>query len=557
MIPQRRSRTLQIALLLCCLAKSTHAYAQSSSSETVYHLHGTVVNGITGKPLARSLLQSGDHRIAVMTDSEGRFAVDLSVPAKTSGATNPNSSGHFGNGFGNGIFLMVQKPGYIPAEQITHLPLDETLSSTDVKLKLMPAASISGHISAAGADSAADVRVLLLLHQVDDDGRRGWLQSGFHNTNSRGDFQFTNLQPGEYTIMTSEWRGDQPLPPQRTAITQQYPPVFYGDQQSLATAAKLQLHYGDIAQAEFHLHLATYYPVTVPVAAQSANSPVNARLTDDNAFTGFQLGYNSRDGAVEGSLPNGHYSLLLSGYVPQQTFALMPLNVDGAPVRTAAVALAPAGKILVRIRTQFTQQASGAQNAGGVISFSGATNNARTMPLVQLLLRSEDSAGGYSGNSNLAPNSDEVVLQNIQPGSYFVHPQSFRGYVASMTSGGVDLLQHPLVITSAGTADPIDVTLRDDTATLTGTVTTASDQPPQNARFSRSFAGPDGKFTVTNLVPGSYRVLAFRSMQRQIPYRDPEAMHQYDGKGSTITAAPGQQVTVAVSLLDDAEAENN
>jgi hypothetical protein len=567
MTRQHRSRALQTALLLCCFAWLDHAHAQSSSGDVVYHLHGSVVDGTTGKPLARALVQSSDRRIAVMTDSEGNFAVDLSVPPRVAGASTAAGPRLLNLG-GNQFVLTAQKPGYMPAQQLSLLPLDDTLSSTDVKLKLMPMATITGRVSASGTDDPFNVRVTLLLHQGDGEGRRIWMQMNSQNTNSRGEFRFTNLRPGEYTLMTGEWRGDGPLPPRPNTITQQYPPVFYGDAQSLAGAVKLHLHYGDTAQAELHLHLATYYPVTVPIANRQQNSSVNVRLVDTESFGGFGLGYNFRDGVVEGSLPNGHYNLLLNSFGQQQASALVSINVDGAPVRTAAITLVPAGTIPVRIHTQFSRQQTEQPNQAydGPLERLNGSRTGQAPPLVQLLLQSEDGIG-YATTPVRHGSSDDLVLQNVTPGTYFVRAQVFRGYAASVTSGGVDLLQQPLIVSAAGTAEPIDVTLRDDSARLTGSVTSGSNSPLQptfilllptdtTAQYVQGFAGPDGKFTIPSLVPGNYRVFAIRNMREQIPYRDPESMREYDGKGSTFTAAPGQQIQMDVPLLDAADVED-
>jgi len=56
---------------------------------------------------------------------------------------------------------------------------------------------------------------------------------------------------------------------------------------------------------------------------------------------------------------------------------------------------------------------------------------------------------------------------------------------------------------------------------------------------------------VPNLAPGSYRLLAFSGRQHQLAYRDAEVMQHFDGKGSVVTAAAGQEVHAEVPLLDD------
>ncbi len=369
---------LSAALLLMPLLRAQTA-ATPSTSDTTYHLHGTVVNGVTNRPVGRALVASADRRLATMTDGEGHFSIDISVPPRPDASVQPakgivlfSSTGRSSAVLGGGLTLTAQHPGYLPNEQLSNLPIDDTLNTTDVILKLMPTASLSGRVSAAGADGARGVRVALLYRQVND-GVLTWSQAGSHQTNSTGEFRFTNLQPGEYCVMSAEWAGDEPLNPQRTAITKQYPPDFLGDTHSLAQAAKLHLHYGDDQHVELHLHQATYYPVAIPVQNQPANSPINVRLAGTDTFNAYQLGWNARDRAVEGALPSGTYKLQLTSFGQQQGSALVPFTVANQPLEHAPVTLATGTRIPIRIHTEFTQQEkSGASVAVAEPCKSGA-----------------------------------------------------------------------------------------------------------------------------------------------------------------------------------------
>src|SRR6185312_4394878 len=141
MIRQRASSARRTALLLLCLAGATACFAQATAGDTVYHLHGTVIDGVSGKPLSRALVKSGDQRLATMTGSDGKFAIDIRVPERPAAAGN-SSRNNFGDIF---LGLMAQKPGYLaPQGRQTPIAISEALSSTSVELKLMPAAVISG-----------------------------------------------------------------------------------------------------------------------------------------------------------------------------------------------------------------------------------------------------------------------------------------------------------------------------------------------------------------------------------------------------------------------------
>jgi len=571
---------------VCYLACPLRGYGQPQSrgGDAIYHLHGTVVDGVTGKPLTRALVLSPDRRLGVMTDGEGRFQVDLSVPPRTGlPAGNGDSYTSASPRFGQTLYLSAQKPGYIQTAQQTRLPLDDSLSSTEVKIKLMPAAMVTGRISAASTDSAANVHVTLLLHQVGGDGTLIWQQTGSATTNARGEFHFANLRPGEYAVMTQEWRGDQALPQPHAMVIQRYPPTFYGDVPGLDAAIKLRLHYGDNPQVELHLHLVNYYRVTVPVTNPAPSSSVSVQLLDQAVFNGFQLTYNAHTGMVEGLLPNGHYSLLFMGTAPQQgkgqsqqNFAVTSINVSDAPLQTASVALSPSPPVTVRVHAQLTgKQAPQPDDEDQLLSILSTRERGgqvldrqQAAPILQLMLQAVEGNGGYMSVPSQSGHNDELMLQNVPPGLYFVRPRAYRGYVASLTCGGVDLLRQPLVVGAGGVASPIEAVVRDDNPKLSGTVTFGGEPPPQQvfilllptdapAQFAQSFAGPDGKFTVPNLTPGSYRVLALPALRRQLPYHDAEWMRRLGGKGSTFTANPGQTLQIDTPLIDDADLEDD
>ena len=62
------------------------------------------------------------------------------------------------------------------------------------------------------------------------------------------------------------------------------------------------------------------------------------------------------------------------------------------------------------------------------------------------------------------------MLDNVQPGRYWLKVDPFNGYVASAVAGSVDLLRQPLVVSPGGTSPSIDIVLRDDCAAIDGTV---------------------------------------------------------------------------------------
>jgi hypothetical protein len=148
-----------------------------------------------------------------------------------------------------------------------------------------------------------------------------------------------------------------------------------------------------------------------------------------------------------------------------------------------------------------------------------------------------------------------------------------RGYAASITSGGVDLLHHPLVVPASGSVPPIEVVMRDDWAevecTLEGAGASdnseqATPQPKSQIQssthvylipqadgpgeFRDLWIPPGGELASTQVPPGLYRVLTLDGPQPDLEYYNNEAMRAFEGKEQTIRLVPGQKEHLRVQV---------
>ncbi len=175
------------------------------------------------------------------------------------------------------------------------------------------------------------------------------------------------------------------------------------------------------------------------------------------------------------------------------------------------------------------------------------------------------------------------MLDAAPPGRYHVIVTPHRGYAASVSAGGEDLLRHSLVI-GAGGGSPVEITLRDDSATLEGTVSglrgagtaqAAGGVPVAGsvvgagafggawllclpagedaAAFHLGFVDPQGRFTVDGLAPGRYRIYAFRRPPQMLEYRNPEVMQRFEATSVPVTLVAGQKAEITVPALSGEE----
>jgi hypothetical protein len=141
--------------------------------------------------------------------------------------------------------------------------------------------------------------------------------------------------------------------------------------------------------------------------------------------------------------------------------------------------------------------------------------------------------------------------------------------VSSITSGGVDLARDPLVIGPGGTSAPIEVTLRNDTGTISaqlsgggiGQQTGAAALGEQQQIYVYAiplFASSEqikmggvqgtGQTTIAGLAPGSYRVVAVDAPQ-EIDYHTPEGLAKYAGQGETVTVDAGGSASAQLDVI--------
>jgi hypothetical protein len=536
-----------------------------SSSGSVFHIHGVVLNALTNKPVGRALVTLME--IAALTDSDGRFAFDvrLSMGNLAGGAAFRPSLG-VSSGFP--LVLMARRPGYLTMQRPTMLLLrDKSPEVPELTIKIVPESILRGRLATSAVEPPIGVQVQLFRKQVQE-GLANWGLVVAAQTNSRGEYRFADLPAGDYKVMTREWVENESIVPPSPGPMTGYPPVYYPNEPNLATATPIHIAAGETAQVDLNLRAQPYYQVSIPVMNVPHGTGVNVNVGEEDGSSEFSLGFNPQTQKIEGSLPNGTYDVWVMCFGEVQSAAASKIEIAGGPFHGAPISLVTSGVIPIVVREEYTADSDTGRREGLVVSRIG---NGR-QPSLQLMLRPDGTNRPTAGLRNPTGKGNEgFVVENAREGKYRVWVMPNRGYVASATSGGVDLLHQPLVVGAGGASAPIEITLRDDTATLGGTV---SPIPPTGGesnlygggifvfcypiesevgRLVQGFAGADGKFSIQNLPPGRYLVLAFSTPNQNLEYRNQEVLRQYESKGTLVTLEPGQKAEVKVSVLTEDE----
>jgi hypothetical protein len=606
--PSRRAYCQTIRLIFIALAcfGAVWCSAQSASDDSGV-IRGVVINSVTHEPIGRALVSSPDHRFAMLTDSEGRFEFTVTKPDSSNDEdSNRPDLGPRRVVSNRPYTLTARKPGFLsdPNQRGSMLRNDTT---KDLTIELAPEAVITGTVALPTSEAPDSISLQLFRRQIQD-GRGRWVPAGGSRSMSDGQFRFADLQAGSYKLLTTELLDNDPLTspsrsdpfsPDGSGPLYGYPPVFYQSASDFQSANPIHLTAGQTQTVNLSLVKQPYHRVKIPVVApgndESANG-LNVTVYAGHKGPGFTLGYNSLHHAVEGMLPNGTYTVEVTSFRPNGASGSQTFTVKGTPVEGPAIVLAPNGLIAVNVKEEFTTTGHGgiaADDSGPVSGRTSVWNGPRRY--LNVTLDSADDFGGGRSVSLRNPTGaqdDALVIEGAPAGRYWVRVQSSRGYPASIRSGNLDLQRQPLVVGVGGAASPIEITMRDDTAEISGRVEGIT-PPPQNllgdgsgpggsapggggpgggrvqtrahiyclplpdssGQFTELSSRPDGTFDSGALAPGAYRILAFDRTQAEFEYRNPEAMQRYESKGSVVRLAGGQKEHVTVQL--NSSASNN
>jgi hypothetical protein len=572
--------SIAICLLGLVCVRPSFGEQLESNPESAQVVRGTVVNRLTHEPVGRALVYSADNRFATLTDSEGHFEFRIQKPeAPPAGNSNGSMFQRLRFKSGGPYVLRARKPGF----------LEDPGGSSDVpvspgaenKIFLLPEGIIQGRVSVSGTEPSNRITLQLFKREIQN-GRSHWHGRFTAHTNSSGEFRFAELGPGEYKLMTLEQLDNDPEMVAPSGPNYGFPPSCFPGVPDFQSGTTIQLASGQTLDASITLTRKPYFPVRLPVVGVEAESGINVSvLAQGHPGPGYSLGYNSSQHRIEGLLPNGTYLIEARAFGPKQASGVATITVAGRALEGPMLAMSSISPIPVHVKEEFT---SDNQKPGFL--YSGRAGNGGlsfrlTGPRAYLQLYLEPvndfaSSGGGGLRPPTSPDDQTLAITNPFPGLYWVHVESSRGYPASVAAGDTDLRVDPLVVSSGGNL-PIEITMRDDGATLEGTVTRGSQDTAatpgssiqsvggprawiyclplsgSTGRFQEFAPSPDGKFRSPVMAPGAYRVLAFEGPRPELAYRDSEAMRAYSTRGQVVNLTAGQSMHLELELIPTVE----
>lgn len=527
---------LFVAATLICAA-STFAFqiapASTAANSDTVSLKGTVIDSATGEAIHGALVEvSGTQTRAMLTGGDGKFDFEGLPPGD--------------------VVVRPKKPGYFSAydlsperQHLENISLEN--SAPPIVLKLIPEGVIYGRVTAENGEPLEGLPVIINCMQIVD-GHRQLDQTTSARTDEDGAYRAADLRPGTYYVSVGPSEEVPFLVPQPTLQHKQgYPLTFYPAASEFESAAAIAIKPGTRAEIDFALAAQPVFELSGTISGYLPHQGVDVMFVDGAGNpNSFQFEFDEQTGVFHShSVPPGPYRVAAFSQTPNGR-----LHADMASINVSAniANLHFALTAMPSIAVAITANLAGTMYQGAKLFASVR------LKTTDRALAGTDSEAEPSGR----PNNPFGSIKDVLPGTYnaIIQPHC-SCYIASATCGSTDLLRDPLVI-SPGTAPPqMDIEVRDDGATLSGTVMDDGQPAPAEVVLipDRSPEHPQvtatdehGNFQVSMLAPGSYNVLAFDQIV-DLEYANPQALQQYATSEKAITLTPNGKATMQLDLI--------
>ncbi len=509
-----------VLLFGCALAQMLNAQ-ESRIPSGPYRIEGTVFDATASNRLARCRVTISDSKNrkntqSLITGDDGRF--EFHVPA--------------------GKFSLVgAKRGFVEAAYNQHeqfstaIVTGADLDTENLVLRLSPNAVVTGKVLDESGDPVRGAQIMVYRHDQSMGVSRTFVYRSA-TTDDQGRYEVTPLQEGVYFLsaISSPWYAVHPFPnadgapsaPSQadSSIDVAYPITYYRDATEADDATPIPVRGGDHLEADIHLNPvpALHLIVHVPEGGNFPRlfKPVFEGMEQPEGLNMVGIG----PGVVEFTVAPGRYSIRMpdsNGEMREPTEVNLNSGgeVDISPGRAtskieAAVQIEGAASLPAQLHIELSNRAGrrfqAFVNSKGEADFSdvisGVYNVAASSPTQRYsVVRMASEAGVVSGHALTVPPGASLTLAlSLVGGSVRVEGYAKRNEKA--VSGAMIVLV------------------------------------PKNAesnrdRFRRDESDFDGSFSLTNVIPGSYTVIAIEDGW-DLDWSESAVLAQYLKRGQTI-----------------------
>jgi hypothetical protein len=366
-------------------------------------------------------------------------------------------------------------------------------------------------------------------------------------TDDRGIYRIYGLQPGSYIVVAGAARqNSSPLPDAYGGLTATYHPSATSD-----TATEIVVSSGETTNADIVFRGEPGHTVSGTVAGAIESSARGARTQVSliNATSGIleQSAYVNTNRSAHGfsfdGVPAGEYDIvaLRGGGENQRGAASLPrrITLRAADIAGIEITLLPLASVSGRLHIEPLTAALQKQETCAAARNSNAPEQVIVSALRNDATPNAAVANPSSTNRNTLPNArGEFILRDLEAGDYRIELQTpdehlFVNAIIKAKSETAKTAAPPapaseFALKSGDNITDISITLATGAARLSGKITSSAGKPatprtrvyliplePAHAdyswRYRSTLTAQGGAWTLTNIAPGAYRILALNA----------------------------------------------
>lgn len=447
----------------------------------------------------------------------------------------------------------------------TTLTLSPGQKMTEIKLQLVPQATITGRVLDEDGDPIGGISVQAVGRMWGLSGKARYIPTGHATTDDTGAYRIASLSPGKYYVMADDSRqqrmaglNEKPATPGKPILHTVR--TFYPSSMDLTGASKVDLKAGqEQPGADIRMRTAETFHIRGKVVGElsdNPNQPAMLLLMPHNdsvaitMFNGFAQIHKDHTFDI-GNVTPGTYTISMPAFTGQKQTAHQLVEVGSGDVNDVVIMPQPAFSLHGQVELQGAPSADAKEKGLEGIYVNLREDEADAIPF----------GGGGQGTTK---SDGTFVIENLSAGkmraSVFNQPEG--AYVASIRLGNQELLGKPGDITGAG---ELRVLLHTGAAEVSGTVTAKKGDsvvPVSSASvllipedFTRNGGAlhtantnQSGTFTEKGLTPGVYYALAYELEERR-NMQDPTLLKLLADKATKVEVKENDKQQVQLTLM--------
>ncbi len=559
---------LLIAVELAAQSPSPASTSSASPAQT-YRIAGIVVNSLTGQPIVAASVgisptvsQNGAISKAVETGADGRFAFAGLPRGKYS--------------------LMAAARGFAMQSfehhdnYATAIAVGPDLNAEHLVFRLEPDASIEGRVTDENNDPVQNAEVHLFQRRIEN-GQQKTSPTEEAQTDDQGYFHIGHLAQGTYylAVAARPWYAQndrsalrrKPLNPvadarpaqEAAALDVTYPLTFYPDSPDSAGAGLIELRPGERATADVVMRAIPALHLRIRIGGSASTGTGGSTLfamgrainpqVSQRLFEGYlQPVFNAPVSRAEPGV------LEIMGLAPGHYVIELPALSSGnekVPSRGWYQEIDLAGDAELN-----AGDAPGFATVSGSVFFEGATG----VPKGASLQLSNPVTGESFFGSISDKGQVDFSARAVRAGRYTVSLGNNHGfYLSKLSATGARLIGRTLEISGASSVHVVavatpgigqvdGVALREGQPFAGAMVVLVPRDPANNTPlFRRDQSDSDGTFTLPNVVPGQYTVVAIANGW-DLEWSNPAALQPYVKGGETVQVSGSAKLQIKLQV---------